>query len=95
MVKSISSTNGTPTLYLPLVFIILLSMLKDILEDIKRHKSDKEENIRNVEILKENKFENSQWKDLRVGNIIKVTNIIIIINQIFFYYFKNKNLKLN
>ena len=41
MVKAVSITSGIPTIALSLAFVISLSMLKDLLEDIKRWKSDK------------------------------------------------------
>lgn len=43
-IKSISTTNGEPTILLPLSTVISLSMIKDFFEDYKRWKSDKEEN---------------------------------------------------
>lgn len=36
---------------LPLGFIVLVTMLKDIYEDRKRHKFDNEENNREIEIF--------------------------------------------
>lgn len=35
---------------MPLTFVILVSMIKDIFEDYKRHKSDKLENYKKVEV---------------------------------------------
>ena len=46
MIKPISDSGGVPVLMLPLVFVIGVSMIKDIFEDYKRHKSDSEENRR-------------------------------------------------
>jgi phospholipid-transporting ATPase len=37
VIPSISDTGGIPTLALPLGFVVLLSMVKDIYEDLKRH----------------------------------------------------------
>ena len=36
----------TPVIYLPLFLIVVITAIKDALEDLKRHKSDKEENNR-------------------------------------------------
>lgn len=44
MYKKISNTNGTPTIFAPLLIILIISMLKDIFEDLKRYRSDKKEN---------------------------------------------------
>lgn len=46
LIKPISDSNGVPVLMLPLVFVIGVSMIKDVFEDYKRHKSDNEENNR-------------------------------------------------
>ncbi len=37
-----------PSMVFPLVFVIFISMLKDIFEDLKRHSSDKKENTKKV-----------------------------------------------
>ena len=47
-IKKISITGGKPSMALPLSVVILVSMLKDFLEDSKRHKSDKKENFQSV-----------------------------------------------
>ena len=40
-----------PSLYYTLIFIISVSMVKDIFEDYQRHKSDDEENNRYVKAI--------------------------------------------
>ena len=74
MIPLISISLGKPAMLLPLTFVIVLSMIKDIFEDYKRHKSDKSENYKNVlvydSIFKE--FVDRHWCDIRVGQIIKV-----------------------
>lgn len=49
---------------MPLSFVILVSMIKDIFEDLKRHKSDNFEN--NMKVLVGNtntmQFEQKKWK---------------------------------
>ena len=44
MIPAISSSEGIPYVYLPLSFIIVVTAIKDIVEDIKRHRSDAREN---------------------------------------------------
>jgi len=44
MVPQISTTGGRPTQAVPLVFVTLVSMVKDLFEDWKRHSQDKLEN---------------------------------------------------
>jgi hypothetical protein len=54
---------------LPLGFVVVVSMIKDIIEDVKRHKSDNIENNRKVTVLNPDTgvFEVKQWKDIHVG----------------------------
>lgn len=46
--------------------------MKDLYEDYQRHKSDQEENNRNVLTLNQGKFVDTPWRELKVGNIIKI-----------------------
>ena len=39
-------SNGIPGILLPLGFVLVVTGVKDLLEDIKRRKSDNEENSR-------------------------------------------------
>jgi phospholipid-transporting ATPase len=51
------------------MFVITVSAVKDIFEDLKRHKSDNIENSRKVLRLdkKTNTFVQDTWKNLKVG----------------------------
>ena len=69
---AITNTDSQPTIYLPLFAIIIISMIKDFFEDLKRHRADNEENNKNVEKLAQGKFEEIAWKDVRCGDILKV-----------------------
>jgi phospholipid-transporting ATPase len=59
---------------MPLSFVVFVSMIKDIFEDMKRHESDNRENNRKV--LAGNpqtgQFEETLWKNLHVGMIVKI-----------------------
>jgi len=44
MIQEITISEGIPTIYIPLVVIIIVTMLKDAFEDSKRHASDSQEN---------------------------------------------------
>ena len=48
MIKPISDSQGQPAMLLPLSFVVVVSMVKDIFEDVKRHRSDNIENNRKV-----------------------------------------------
>lgn len=56
------------------MFVVTVSAIKDIFEDMKRHKSDNFENNRPVLRLdKKNKtFKQDLWKNLRVGQLVKI-----------------------
>jgi phospholipid-transporting ATPase len=51
LIKPISDSGGAPVMMMPLAFVIGVSMIKDIFEDRKRHKSDNDENQRRTTIL--------------------------------------------
>ncbi|WKS78862.1 P-type ATPase [Cryptosporidium sp. 43IA8] len=55
---SISSTNGIPTLALPLVFVLFVGAVKDGWEDLNRHQNDRIENEREVIVIKRFPFIN-------------------------------------
>ena len=46
----------------PLAIVISISMLKDFVEDFKRHRSDNEENHRKAERLTVNGWEQIRWE---------------------------------
>jgi phospholipid-transporting ATPase len=73
MINMISITHGQPAMAMPLIFIVALSMTKDIYEDYQRKKMDNEENNKRVLLLGEDGlFTPNRWRDLHVGRIIKV-----------------------
>lgn len=73
---SISISGNFPVIFLPLVTILMASAIKDYYEDNKRKKSDREENLQKVLTYENGGFVEKNWKQIRVGNIIKVNNII-------------------
>ena len=50
LIPIISISEGKPAMLLPLLFVIGVSMIKDIFEDSKRHKSDRQENFKDTEV---------------------------------------------
>lgn len=48
IIPEISTTGGQPTMAIPLGLMILISMVKDIIEDWKRKSQDSQENNRKV-----------------------------------------------
>ena len=68
----ISISSGRPVIYVPLSAIVAITAVKDLFEDFKRHKSDNEENNRKVNVVRNGGFMETTWKDLKVGEVIKV-----------------------
>jgi phospholipid-transporting ATPase len=76
MVSQISISDGKPYELLPLSFIVAVTMLKDIYEDMKRHLFDNEENNRVVQVFDSQSltFKSVKWSELRVGDVVKVSD---------------------
>ncbi|XP_059652856.1 phospholipid-transporting ATPase 1 [Cornus florida] len=58
---------------LPLAFVLLVTAVKDAYEDWRRHKSDRIENNRLASVFVNNQFQQKKWKDIQVGEIIKIS----------------------
>ena len=69
---AISITEGMPTILLPLSIVILVSMVKDCVEDCKRQRSDREENSGEVLVADyaTSTYVTRRWGDLRVGDLV-------------------------
>ncbi|KAL5719369.1 P-type phospholipid transporter [Ranunculus cassubicifolius] len=57
----------------PLAIVLLVSAIKDAYEDYRRHKSDNIENHRLASVLVNGSFQSKRWKDIRVGEILKIS----------------------
>ncbi|XP_066589632.1 probable phospholipid-transporting ATPase IA isoform X4 [Prorops nasuta] len=68
------SPTGRYTTLVPLIFILSVSALKEIVEDIKRHRADDEINMREVEVLRDGRWQWIQWRSIAVGDVVKVHN---------------------
>ena len=72
MIKPISMSGGQPNILLPLVIVVGISAIKDLVEDLKRGISDKEENESEVLAAENGKFVTKKWQDIKVGEIVKI-----------------------
>ncbi|KAI8983931.1 hypothetical protein BDF20DRAFT_815946 [Mycotypha africana] len=72
-IPNISPTSRYTTI-LPLVIVLLITAIKEIIEDFGVHKSDRELNRRKCKILEGNKFVDKRWHELRVGDICRIDN---------------------
>ncbi|VVC44111.1 Hypothetical protein CINCED_3A002426 [Cinara cedri] len=68
------SPTGRFTTLVPLCFILLVSAVKEIIEDFKRHRADREVNHRKVEVLHKGTWTSQRWDLINVGDIVKVQN---------------------
>ncbi|CAK55960.1 unnamed protein product (macronuclear) [Paramecium tetraurelia] len=57
----------------PLVFVLGLSMIREAMEDISRHKSDNEVNAMECTKIVNNKQVKTTWADVRVGDLLFVS----------------------
>ncbi|CAL9044063.1 phospholipid-transporting ATPase 1-like [Musa acuminata AAA Group] len=59
---------------LPLAFVLLVTAVKDAYEDWRRHRADRIENNRAASVLDlpTGRFRPKRWKDVRVGEVLKV-----------------------
>lgn len=74
-VPHVSPTNRFTTIG-TLMVVLVVSAVKEIIEDLKRAHSDKELNYSKTEIYLEanNEFVRKRWIDIKVGDIIKVSS---------------------
>ncbi|PUZ64409.1 hypothetical protein GQ55_3G141700 [Panicum hallii var. hallii] len=56
----------------PLVIVIVATMLKEAVEDWRRNQQDTEVNNRSTKVFQDGAFRDAKWKDIRVGDIVKV-----------------------
>lgn len=71
-IPEVTVTGQIPTIAFPLVTVIVMNALKDALEDWRRHKSDREENEREVLAMENGKLKSRRWCDLHVGSMVVV-----------------------
>ena len=68
----IISPLGPATAIAPLVFVLGVSLIRELVEDLKRRKLDNEQNSNEVEIYKGGEWIKIQSGNLRMGEIVKV-----------------------
>jgi phospholipid-transporting ATPase len=72
-IPNVSPTSRFTTI-IPLSLVLLASAIKEIMEDYKRHRSDDEVNNRITHRLTGNHFEDIKWKDVQVGDLLRIQN---------------------
>ncbi|XP_047942455.1 phospholipid-transporting ATPase 1 isoform X2 [Salvia hispanica] len=64
---------GREASILPLAMVLFVTAVKDAYEDYRRHRSDRIENNRLASVLVNGEYEDKKWKDICVGEVIKVS----------------------
>lgn len=68
------SPTGRFTTVVPLTIIIIVSALKELVEDFKRHVADRSVNNTTALVLREGFWIEMPWKHVKVGDVVKVCN---------------------
>ncbi|KJP87104.1 hypothetical protein AK88_03272 [Plasmodium fragile] len=72
LIPEITDSKGMPTYLIPLVFIIVVAMIKEFFEDLQRHKSDNEENSKKTMVFHEGILKEKKWADVKDGDVVKI-----------------------
>ncbi|XP_061471283.1 phospholipid-transporting ATPase IC isoform X2 [Rhineura floridana] len=60
------------TTLIPLLLVLGITAIKDLVDDIARHRMDNEINNRTCDVIREGRFKNTKWKDIKVGDVIRL-----------------------
>ncbi|NXD09484.1 AT8B1 ATPase, partial [Nothocercus nigrocapillus] len=60
------------TTLVPLLLVLGITAVKDLVDDIACHRMDSEVNNRTCEVIKDGRFKNTKWKDIKVGDVIRL-----------------------
>ncbi|KAM9312630.1 phospholipid-transporting ATPase VB [Gastrophryne carolinensis] len=78
---------------IPLVIVLLVIAVKDMIEDYKRYRNDKKINSQRTNVYNKNErsFVDKCWKDVRVGDFVKLFSNEIIPADILLLYSSDQN----
>ncbi|CAL8280034.1 unnamed protein product [Merluccius merluccius] len=60
------------TTLVPLVLVLSITAIKDLVDDLARHRMDKEINNRKTEVLLDSVFEETKWMNIQVGDVVRL-----------------------
>ncbi|XP_078265670.1 phospholipid-transporting ATPase IC [Rhinoraja longicauda] len=66
------STLAWYTTFVPLLVVLGITAIKDLVDDIARHKMDNMINNRLCDVLQDGRFKSSKWKNIKVGDIVRL-----------------------
>ncbi|KAM4808817.1 phospholipid-transporting ATPase IC [Rhinophrynus dorsalis] len=70
-IPQISTVSWSTTL-IPLLLVLGITAIKDLVDDIARHKMDNEINNRPSEVIADGRFKKTKWKNICVGDVIRI-----------------------
>ncbi|XP_078406485.1 putative phospholipid-transporting ATPase IM [Cetorhinus maximus] len=73
LIPQVSSLSWYTTVG-PLMLVLIITAVKDAIDDYHRYKNDNHVNNREVMILIDRKFRREKWMNVQVGDIIKMEN---------------------
>ncbi len=73
VLTNLSPTNKYATI-IPLIGVLAVSMIKEMGEDIARHKADEAVNASRARVLRDGRLLDIAWAELRVGDFLYVQN---------------------
>ncbi|NXL94079.1 AT8B1 ATPase, partial [Alectura lathami] len=66
------STLSWYTTLVPLLLVLGITAVKDLVDDVARHRMDNEVNNRTCEVIRDGRFKSTKWKDIKVGDVIRL-----------------------
>uniref|UniRef100_A0A673YFQ5 Phospholipid-transporting ATPase n=1 Tax=Salmo trutta TaxID=8032 RepID=A0A673YFQ5_SALTR len=60
------------TTLVPLVLVLGITAIKDLVDDLARHRMDNEINNRKCEVLLDGRFQVSKWMNIHVGDVVRL-----------------------
>uniref|UniRef100_A0A671VKW5 Phospholipid-transporting ATPase n=1 Tax=Sparus aurata TaxID=8175 RepID=A0A671VKW5_SPAAU len=66
------STLPWYTTLIPLVVVLGVTAIKDLVDDLARHRMDKEINNRKCDVLQDGRFQSSKWRNIEVGDVVRL-----------------------
>ena len=72
IIPQFSTTNGNPTMYQPLAFIVFVSACRAAKEDWDKHKADANRNGFKYGVMRDGAWKDTESGDIRVGDVVKV-----------------------
>ncbi|XP_060784081.1 phospholipid-transporting ATPase IA isoform X2 [Neoarius graeffei] len=68
------SPTGRWTTLVPLLFILVVAAVKEVIEDLKRHKADSVVNKKETHVLRNGAWEIVHWEKVSVGEVVRASN---------------------